>query len=412
MGMLKAFPPALLLGAAMAVMPAAAAVGVKPAPPPPPAPLINPVGNARLDMHIGGRTLPLARGTDRAWVYQWPGIYFEGRFKGSAVTLAFDDPNNSFNVLVDDRVVAQLNKPGRTRFTLENLGDGPHAIRLEKRSESQYGTGIFKGFFVPDKGLALAPPKRSHAIEFIGDSVVAGSGNTAPAATCSAEQVAAATDSQQSPGALTAKHFKADYQINAFSGLGVVRNFDGRAHAKYDMPMLYPRVLFNDTLTDDNGWAPQIVVIDLGGNDFATPLRPDEPWKSDAQLRGDFETAYLAFVSDLRQRYPQALIVLAAPAERGGYTDGTLGTYYKLKAQGDTRVAYLKLPTTTATGCNGFPNVQADAQLAQAYIAFIDSLPDAWQEAPPPVKAAPVKSKSKAASTKAPPKAPAKKKKP
>jgi hypothetical protein len=172
----------------------------------------------------------------------------------------------------------------------------------------------------------------------------------------------------------------------------VVRNFDGRAHDKYDMPMLYPRVLFDDPRADDSDWTPQVIVVDLGANDFSTPLRADEPWKSDAQLRSDFEAAYLAFVSDLRRRNPQAVIVLAAPANRGGYTDGALGAYYKLKAQGDTRVTHLTLPATTATGCNGFPNVQADAQLADAYIAFIDSLPDAWRETQPvSVKAKPAK---------------------
>ncbi|HVZ28844.1 MAG TPA: lipolytic enzyme, G-D-S-L [Asticcacaulis sp.] len=398
--MLKSVMPALLLSAAIAVTASA-----KTAPPPPPEPLppglvVSQPVETRLDMHIGGRVLPLVRGTDRAWAYQWPAIYFEGRFKGPSVALAFDDPNNSFNVLVDDRVVAQLNKPGRTRFTLDNLGDGPHVIRLEKRTETQYGTGIFKGFFVPDKSLALAPPKTKRAIEFIGDSVIAGSGNTAPAANCTADQVLAATDSQQSPGAVTAKHYKADYQINAFSGLGMVRNFDGRAHPKYDLPMLYPRVLFDDKRADDTDWSPQIIVVDLGAADFATPVHADEPWKSESQLRNDFEAAYLAFVSDLRQRHPQATIVLAAPAGRGGYTDGTLGAYYKLKAQGDTRVVHLTLPATTATGCNGFPNIQADAQLADAYVALIDGLPDAWQETPPPAKPAPVKPKAKAAAAK------------
>jgi hypothetical protein len=409
--MAKAFLSALLLAAL------AASAGAKtvPAPPPPPSEplpsgvLVAPMVETRLEMHIGGRTLPLVRGADRAWAYQWPAVYFEGRFKGSSVALGFDDPNNNFNILIDDRIVAQLNKPGRTRVTFDNLGDGPHVIRLEKRSETQYGTGIFKGFFVPDKALALAPPKRSRAIEFIGDSVAAGSGNTAPSATCTADQVLAATDSQQSPGALTAKHFKADYQINAFSGLGIVRNFDGSAHPKYDMPMLYPRVLFDDKHADDSNWSPQIIVVDIGANDFATPLRPDEPWKSEAQLRSDFEAAYLAFVSDLLQRHPQATIVLAAPAGRGGYTDGTLGVYYKLKAQGETRVTHLTLPATTTTGCNGFPNIQADARMADAYVAFIDGLPDAWQEAPPPVKTAPAKPARAKAS---PAKAPAKNKKP
>jgi lysophospholipase L1-like esterase len=390
--MLKSLLSVLLLGVAIT-----ATANAKTTPPPPQEPLpagvlVSQPVPARLDMYIGGRTLPLARGNDRAWVYQWPGVYFESRFKGASVTLAFDDPNNNFNVLIDGRGVAQLNKPGRTRFTLDNLGEGAHVVRLEKRSETLIGTGVFKGFFVPDKGLALPPVKRTRAIEFIGDSVVAGSGNTAPSATCSAEQVQAATDTQQSPGALTAKHFKADYRINAFSGLGVVRNFDGRAHDKYDMPMLYPRVLFDDPRADDSDWTPQVIVVDLGANDFSTPLRADEPWKSDAQLRSDFEAAYLAFVSDLRRRNPQAVIVLAAPANRGGYTDGALGAYYKLKAQGDTRVTHLTLPATTATGCNGFPNVQADAQLADAYIAFIDSLPDAWRETQPvSVKAKPAK---------------------
>jgi len=92
---------------------------------------------------------------------------------------------------------------------------------------------------------------------------------------------------------LTAKHFKADYQINASSGFGVVRNYNG-GNPEKNLLTLYPFTINSlSTLNhkdeiDHARWAPHIIVIGLGTNDFSTQLNPNEKWTTRTQLQNDF----------------------------------------------------------------------------------------------------------------------------
>jgi len=327
-----------------------------------------------LPMNIGGRT---SNNT-----HQWPAIYFEARFSGSAVNLIFDDEKSNFNVIVDGKSLMILQKPGSKTIELKELGDGEHTIRLEKRSETQYLTGRFVGFDAADQpSPLLPPPHHPRQIEFIGDSLTVGYGNTSAFSQCTPEEIFETTDSQQGFGPLTAKHFDADYQINAFSGLGMVRNYDGREHPKYHMPMLYDRTLFDDPApANQPDWHPQIIVIGIGGNDFSTPVRPDEPWGNEANLRADYVRTYTAFVKTLRARNPDAFIILATPPDRQeGYTGGTDDVFQAMKAAGDTKIDRVTLPELDQIGCNGHPSTRADAKVADFYIQYLTDHPQLWQ---------------------------------
>lgn len=333
-----------------------------------------PAAGVRLEMHIGGRTLS----DGASWTYQWPAVYFESRFTGDTVTLRLDDPSNNLNVLIDGRPVAILKKPGKTSYRLDRLGDGEHTIRLEKRSETQYATGRFEGFFVPSKTAALPAPVYTRQIEFIGDSLTVGYGNTSPFNDCTPKEVFETTDSQQGFGPTVARHFKAAYRINAFSGLGMVRNYGGVEHPGYRMTTLYPRTIFERTQTDSSPWTPQIIVIGIGGNDFSTPLQPGEPWKSQAELKADYIKTYVAFVRKLRADNPQAYLIVAAPDGRGDYTDGTRQVYETVKAEGETRIGHTTLPPIKSTSCY-HPSTRDDATIAKMYIDYISARPDLWQ---------------------------------
>ena len=337
-------------------------------------------GETRLDMAIGGQTLPAMSGGYKAWRYQWPAVYFEARFKGNDVTLAFDDPSNNLNVIVDGRLVAILKKPGKTSYSLHKLGTGPHTIRLEKRSETQYAVGAFKGFFVPAKGDALPAPAFDHAIEFIGDSGTVGYGNTSAYTQCTPDEIFETTDSQQGPGALVGKHFKAAYRVNAFSGLGMVRNYDGREHPKYHMPMLYTRAVFDNPAPDPAKWTPQIIVVAIGGNDTSTALHDDEPWKTREALLADYTKTYVAFVKALRAHNPGAHLLIVSPeAGRAEYAAAVKGVFDTLVADGVARVDLLTLPKTVSDGCNGHPNTRDDADIAKMYTDYIEAHPEYWR---------------------------------
>jgi len=371
----------------------------------PPTDLLPPAPDLALPVHIGGRafTIPNGYSNGATYSYQWPAVYFESRFLGDAVTVKFDDKANNFNIIIDNKLLMVVTKPGLTDITVDRLGAGPHTVRVEKRSETQYAQGLFRGFYIANVPGAekriLTAPARARQIEFIGDSLTVGYGNTSAFSQCTPEQVFETTDSQQGFGPLTAKHFNADYEIDAFSGLGMVRNYDGREHPKYHMPMLYKRVLYDvpedarpykmpgaflfghpDFLTSRPNWHPQVIVIGIGGNDFSTPVRPDEPWGNEANLRADYVKTYTAFVKTIRGRNPDAFIILATPPDRQeGYTGGTDDVFAALKAAGDTKIDRVTLPELDKIGCNGHPSTRADARVADFYIKYLTDHPQIWQ---------------------------------
>ena len=118
-------------------------------------------------------------------------------------------------------------------------------------------------------------------------------------------------------GAVTANHYGADYQINAISGRGVVRNYNGSKHDT--LPEAYPYVLLDkEQKYEDAAWKPQVVVIALGTNDFSTALNAGERWKTRDELHADYERTYVEFLQGLRARDRKALIIVwATDAERG-----------------------------------------------------------------------------------------------
>ncbi len=151
------------------------------------------------------------------------------------------------------------------------------------------------------------------------------------------------TDDTQSFGAVTAAHYDADYQINAISGRGVVRNYNG---FKGDtLPQAYPYVLFDKKQKyDDPAWRPQVLVIALGTNDFSTPLNPGEPWKTREELHADYEATYVKFLQELRAKNPKAYIIVWATDMANGEIEAEAGkVVQQIKQQGDQHISFLPI---------------------------------------------------------------------
>lgn len=251
--------------------------------------------------------------TAKATVYrhQWPGVYFETRFRGDHVALTFDDPANEYRATVDGLAPVAIAQPGQGAILIGDLGPGAHQVRLEKVTESIDHVGVFGGFYAPQgDGPAVAPGRR---IEFIGDSGMTGYGIRSTTRQCTQDEVRLTSDTQQAYPALVAKRMGADYQVNAISGRGMVRNYDGVA-PDYAMSDTYPFTFFDKTVPyAGKGWAPQIVVVALGGNDFYKDVKPGEKWPSQQKLAEDYFVTYGRFVADLHKRYPAATILIQWP---------------------------------------------------------------------------------------------------
>ncbi|HEX7301840.1 SGNH/GDSL hydrolase family protein [Lentzea sp.] len=291
----------------------------------------------------------------KAGQYTWPGVYFEGRFRGTGVGIVLNDPANDYDVQVDGRTTATLVTPGSTTYRVEGLDDGEHRVRVVKRTESPWQAGQFGGFVAAEGGKVLPRPRaRTRQIEFVGDSLTAGYGNMSAGRDCSATGgVARNTNTDLSFGALTARALDADYQVNAFSGLGVVRNYDGHS-AGTSYRTYYDRALLNvegDVWRNPGTWRPEVVVVGLGTNDFSTPVKPGEPWTPES-LVTEYKAAYQGFLGKLRTRYgPATTIVVGVPEATGTFADAARQVVEDL---GDARVRYWNYadPALDRLGCD------------------------------------------------------------
>lgn len=273
-----------------------------------------------LTPNVGGRTVALP---DGGYEFGWPGVYFEGRFTGRAVEVAVDPQLEHLAVSIDGKVRAELDLPGVTRMSFDDLGPGEHVVRVDKLTESQVGSARFLGFVVGAGGRALPPPSRPRRIEFIGDSHTVGYGVRSTRRNCTQAEIHDLTDTSLAFGPILSRRLDADYRIVAFSGRGVVRNYGGAAPGQ-TLPVLYPRQIPGQaapSVDPSEPWRPDLIVIGLGTNDFSTAVAPGEAWTDEAALHADYRQAYARFIRDLARRQPQAHFLLIAGDSFAGDVD-------------------------------------------------------------------------------------------
>jgi lysophospholipase L1-like esterase len=312
--------------------------------------------------------------------YSWPGVYFEGRFRGPGVGVVLDDSAADYDVQVDGATVATLVTPGRTTYWVNGLQDRTHTVRLVKRNDTPWATSAFKGFVAAPGGAVLGrPAARTRQIEFVGDSLTVGYGNLSTSRDCTGDQVARTTDADVSYGALTARRLGADYQLNAYSGLGMVRNYNGGS-PEVSYRTFYDRALLNvpgDVWQNPGTWRPRVVVVNLGTNDFSTAVNPGEPWTPES-LAAAYRTAYGDFLQKLRARYGAGTTIVAVGA--GSYAGHVQQVVKARTDAGDNRVRYWFLDDSGLdfTGCHWHYSAHDDRLVADRLASFVAGLPISW----------------------------------
>jgi len=344
----------------------------------PTTPPTTPPAGALTTAHTAGRVK--ASGTLAQ--FSWPGVYFEGRFRGTGVGVILNDFAGDYEIQIDGATVATLVMPGQTTRTVSNLSNADHTVRVVKRNESPWSTSEFGGFVAAAGGSILSKPvARTRQIEFIGDSFTAGYGNLSTSRDCTGDQVNRTTNADISFGAITSRTLNADYQINAFSGRGMVRNYNG-GEAGTDYRTYYDRALLavNGDVWPTGTWRPQLVVIGLGINDFSTPVNSGEPWTAESLITA-YRTAYHGFIDKLRARYGANTIIVASATAVSGTTameTAVQRVVQERNTQGDSRVRYWYYDGLDMLGCHWHPSAADHRLIAGKLGTFIATLPLSW----------------------------------
>ena len=334
-----------------------------------------------LAMVVGGRVLVTASSAGKRfggedYTYQWPGTYFRAAFRGRKVFFRVGKGEEILHIVVDGKKGKPLVKPTPGIYEVAKLSKGKHRIEVFVATESQAGPDTFGGMGIPKGEKALTVARRKRQIEFIGDSYTVGFGNLSPTQKCTDAEVWARTDDPKAFGPKTARHYDADYQVNAISGRGVVRNYNG--YKGDTLPEAYPYVLFDKAQTyDDPTWKPQVVVIGLGTNDFSTALHPGEQWKTREELHADYEAAYVKFLDALRARDPNAYMIVWAA--HGEVEREAQKAVQQFEQQGGGNITYLPMNGLQFSACDSHPSLADEKVIAGRLEKLIDRHKGVWK---------------------------------
>ena len=320
--------------------------------------------------------------SDGSVKFNWSGTYAEFRFTGSSISMrAKDSKKNYYNLFIDgiQKGVITVSKTDSVIVLAKGLKKGTHSLRLQKRSEGEQGTTTIISWFLDEKGTLLPPDvKRERHIEFIGNSITCGYGTEGLS---KKEPFKPETENcNYAYSCIIARYFNADYTLIAHSGRGAARNYGDTARvSKVSM-----RELMMGTFDEQpqNRWnfssyRPDLVVINLGSNDFSTKPHP---------LKEEFLNSYDIIIKQVREVYGDVKILCVAPPKGGAFD--YLREYCIGKRDKNLHfTAYLNgvYNDDSDQGSSGHPNYEGQKKIAMTLIPHISTI-TGWQLTGEPVK--------------------------
>jgi lysophospholipase L1-like esterase len=301
----------------------------------------------------------------------WAGSSILLKFQGTALNVSLKSSGaDQFQVVIDGAPASTLatSKDVTLYRVASGLPDKEHSVELFKRTEPIVGQVQLLGLQL-EKGRKLLPlpARKDRRIEFVGDSITCGYGNESAN---EKEHFAAATENNYlAYGAMAARDLGAEYAAVAWSGKWLFGN--------NAIPLLYDLALPNDAQSkwDFSTWVPQVVVVNLGTNDFG-PKNPTE---------AEWQDAYRAFIQTVRKNAPQCHVFCAVGSMMSdGYPPGrkalstirqyTSGLVDALRKAGDKKVHYVEFdPQDAKNGLGGdwHPSVKTHRLMADKLVPAV-----------------------------------------
>jgi lysophospholipase L1-like esterase len=306
-------------------------------------------------VRVLGRSLSDGRG---GFTIAWPNSGFETAFTGARLRVTLGDSGkNRFDVEVDGKTSRIDLKPGVNTYTLFEGAEASHLLRFTRRTNGLSGDTHITAIKSDGRLEALHPSDRRMLV--IGDSIASGYGVEGANQYCSFSLET--ENASLGFAALAAGALKADLENVSLDGRGLYRNYGGEGGPT--MAELSWRTLpGNPARWPATAPSPQVVVVNLGVNDFAQ----GEPGPG-------FGPAYVSFLRDLRGAYPSAWIfgTFGAMLSGANYDAALSAVSTAVSARrtaGDLRVEFLEFRPPDGPnrfGCDWHPGRAAQQDMAQ-----------------------------------------------
>ena len=253
---------------------------------------------------------------------------------------------------------------------------GRHTVWVYKATEAHTGpVAIAK---VTGAGVEALQRPQAPLIEFIGNSITCGAAADPSEVPCGTGEYHDQHNALMAYGPQVAEAVGANYVISCVSGIGAYRNWNSDGPT---MPEVYEKVDFQATNPERwnfSTYSPKVVSIALGTNDFSNGDGKKERLPFDSAR---FVNSYIAFVRQVKGKYPEAQIaLLSSPMVNGNNREILQNALTTVKKQidaiypADAPVALHFFEPMQASGCSGHPSVEEHAVLARELVPFFSKL--------------------------------------
>ncbi|WP_445735908.1 SGNH/GDSL hydrolase family protein [Mariniflexile sp.] len=312
--------------------------------------------------------------------FDWPNSTIQFQFTGSEIALSLKGgARNYFNLFLNDTLHSVLHQPNDSIIKIKDIKKaGIHTLRLQKRTEGEMGIAVFKGVYLPkNEKLIISKLKTSRKIEFIGNSITCGYGTEGASRH---EKFLPSTENvNQSYALITSKAFNADCHVIAHSGLGVVRNYGAKNKVSVDratMPMRFNQILDTDNslLWDFNSWKPDMLVINLGTNDYSTKPYPD---------KAIFQNTYKSLIEKIQDVYGNipVFLICGPLIDEPAYTNIKELANDMKQSNPELNIHFIGIPkallnSTSDLGSDSHPSYKGQLKMAKHIIPTIATVMD------------------------------------
>ena len=309
-------------------------------------------------------------------------VHFGFRFTGPycIVYASLSDPtaHNYLQYTVDGIYYRRMKISGNMSrsYNIAGLGKGEHTIWVYKATEATTGP-IFIQKIVGHEIIALKVPNRP-LIEFIGNSITSGAQADPSEVPCYTGEYHDQHNAYYAYGPRVARMLNTNFILSSVSGIGIYRTWNTTGPSMLQVYEKTDLLLNSKRNWDFKMYAPRVVSIALGTNDFSDGdgRTPRLPFDSVV-----FIYNYIRFIDLVKSKYPKTQVVLlSSPMLKGNKRMTLQNCLTIVKARIDKKypsnkpVALFFFKPMNARGCGGHPSVEDHEILAMELAPFFKKL--------------------------------------